>query len=384
MSSTVSLGSMTISSNTESAEEMVEALTTKEEKDPKPKILADKGAKVEEEKPKEGLSKAASDLGKEGGKAAAKARKDAERDERIRKAEEARTRKPEDEPEPTDEPEEDEAAAEARELQEELDAEPDSAKRKQRAAERVTEATRKARTERLRAERLEAEVAQLRQQRQVPAPPPTPTPQEQPQVRKLTEKPDVKNYEVYEEYLDDRDRWVDEERGRKEERERFAHAHASRALQSIDAFKSRVADEIDADESLAESVIPFKDVVQNSSHVTKDEDCTAFTVVNDEILRSPIPGRLMAYLNANEEVMRGLLKLPTRDSIARKMERIQERLEGATAGPPPTKRAVSQAPPPVRPVTGSPRTADQDLDENAPMSEFIKRHGQRELKARSR
>jgi hypothetical protein len=88
-------------------------------------------------------------------------------------------------------------------------------------------------------------------------------------------------------------------------------------------------------------------------------------------------------LNGEPEVMKELLSLRTPDAIVRKMERIQASLEGVTAGTPPTKR-VSQAPPPIRPVTGAPRTATTELDDNAPLSAHVKAFGERMLKERSR
>jgi hypothetical protein len=373
----VTAGSVTMTSNTASAEELTEVLAPSEEKPEKPKVRMDRGVPVEEEEAKEGLSKAASELGKKGGKAAAKARKEERR--------EAREEQPEDEPEPEgDQPDEDEGEQEARKLEEEVEAEP--GKRFARAKERIAEKAREARRERLRADALEAEVQRLKSAPPAPqAAPQTSQEAVQPQGKA---KPREEDYETYGEFVEDLADWKAEEKlaahQKTQEREQYAHAYAGNVMRGIETFRNKVGKAVRADESLVNSIMPFEDVVKNSSLAKHpDAPLTQFMVVNDEIMGSDEPARLMAYLNDNEEVMEQLLSLRTPDAIVRKMERIQASLEGVTAGTPPTRR-VSQAPPPVPPVTGTPRTAARELDDSAPLSAHVRAFGERELKARSR
>lgn len=370
---------MTMTSNSESAEDMVADLTPKDDEKPQPKVLVDKGVPVEDEEPKDGLSKAAAELGKKGGEAAARARKAAEKADKGKEKAAAAEGDGDPEPEP----------AEEEEAPREGESEAEERARKTRARERVEQATRQAaeakRQLRAAEERHQRELAQARAeaaQRQ-----PRQEQEEQPeQPRRLTEKPRSENYENYDEYLDDRDRWNRQEWQHEQEREAYAHDYATRATQGIESFRGRVAEAIKADPDLANDVIPFEDVLRNSSLRVPPGHETAFNMVNDAILESDVPGPLMRYFRQNPDDVRALLRLgPDRASIARKMgsieERIRKSLEGATSGNPPTKRAVSQAPTPVRPVTGTPRTAADELDDSRPLSDFVKRFGERELRS---
>src|SRR5678815_1468849 len=69
-----------IESSEETAEQMIAAVTPKKDEPTKFKAVKD-GPPEKEEKPKSAISKAASDLGKRGGKAAAKARAEKEEGE---------------------------------------------------------------------------------------------------------------------------------------------------------------------------------------------------------------------------------------------------------------------------------------------------------------
>ena len=382
MSTTVSVGSMTMTSNSESAEDMVADLTPKEDEKPQPKVLVDKGVPVEDEEPKEGLSKAAAELGKKGGEAAARARKAAEKADKGKEKAAAAEGDGEEEP--------DEAEKARKEAAEEIEAEPDPEKRRQLASDRVKESTRQAaeakRALRAAEERHQRELAAIRAEVARSQPRQEEQPDEPAQARALTEKPRSENYENYDEYLDDRDRWNRQEWQHEQEREAYAHDYATRATQGIETFRGRVAEAIKADPDLANDVIPFEDVLRNSSLRVPPGHETAFNMVNDAILESDVPGPLMRYFRQNPDDVRALLRLgPDRAAIARKMgsieERIRKSLEGATAGNPPPKRAVSQAPTPVRPVTGTPRAAADELDDSRPLSDFVKRFGERELRS---
>ncbi len=392
MSTMVTAGSVTMTSNTASAEELTEVLAPSEEKPEKPKVRMDRGVPVEDE-PKEGLSKAASDLGKEGAKAAAKARKAREKADAVDPKGAARSKGHEEVSDDAQAVDEDEGEQEARKLQEELDAEPDVAKRKERARERVAEATRKARQERLRADHLAAEVQRLKSAPPAQQAPPQPSREAFPAQPETKTKPREEDFDTYGEFVEALADFKAEEKlaahTKAQERETFARDFADRAMRSIDTFRNKVAEAIKADPDLEDTVIPFAEVVRNSSHgIPPGGAYTPFNVVNDEILRSNIPAQLMTRLNSDEGLMDEILSLPSRDAIARKMVEVQTEIRlslgSVTAGTPPTRRAVSQAPPPIRPVTGAPRTATTELDDNAPLSAHVKAFGERELKARSR
>jgi hypothetical protein len=91
MSSVVNVGSWEISSNTEAAADMAEALKSDKDDAPKPEIKVDRGEEVDGADPE--TSAAAAKLGKKGGEAAAKARAAAEKKpaEKEAKADDGKT-----------------------------------------------------------------------------------------------------------------------------------------------------------------------------------------------------------------------------------------------------------------------------------------------------
>src|SRR5438128_2255531 len=107
MSTTVAVGGLEVTSNHESAQDMVASLSPDKAESSQPRVLVDGGKAVPQESSekvdeKANLSRAASELGKKGGAAAA-----------AKRAEEAKAEPAKTEPEPKEEPEPEPAAAKA-------------------------------------------------------------------------------------------------------------------------------------------------------------------------------------------------------------------------------------------------------------------------------
>ena len=107
----------------------------------------------------------------------------------------------------------------------------------------------------------------------------------------------------------------------------------------------------------------------------------------EEIVSSDMAPALLVYLTEHENEVRRILALPNAREIARAVAKLEDRLDGtATPVPPHTMQegsvkqiTYSQAKPPVRPVTGTPAAAEEDVDEDTP---FDKHYAIMQAKAR--
>ena len=111
--------------------------------------------------------------------------------------------------------------------------------------------------------------------------------------------------------------------------------------------------------------------------------------IADEMIRSENPVGIARYLSDHPEEFEKIVKMGTARDIARAIAKIEDRADDATSGNPPSagrsvSKPTSKAPAPVRPVTGSPQTESGELDDDAPLSAFVRRFGDRELKLANR
>jgi len=329
---------VTVTSNEQSAEQITESI--------KPE-----GAPTEEEK----VSKAASELGKKGGEAAAAVKRaDAKKRAKNEKQAAADLAEPgvaadgqDDRPLGTD-PDQD--AEPEKPLGKPRD---DPRARMLEATRQAAEAKRERDAIRQEKERLAAEVAQLRAGK----------PQEQPQpAPQRLEKPVATDFEDYEQYLDARDKYNRQEWQREQASEQYVRQYVGGLITHVETFEGRLTKALEADPELQERVPSVDQVVRNSSHmVPPGQKYTAFNVVNDEIISSESPALLLDHLGNNPEEMKKLLALPNRTAIARQVAKIEGRLTGTVVTPSderPAKQEVSHAKPPVRPVSGSPHSAE--------------------------
>ena len=360
--STVAVGGLTATSTSESAESMISSLTPAKDESSVPREVKpdSKEPETEPETEEARVSKAASDLGKKGGEATAAKRAEAAKE--AAKAEKDA-----------------EAASEA-----EKDAEAEKlGKPRHDAKARMLEATRQAaeakrELERERAERvreraqLAAEVEQLRAGK----------PAEQ---AKPAGKPTSEQYDSYEAFLDARDEWNDRQRETRDtERARFA-ARDQGIKTAFSTFTERVEEAKKTDASFMERTSWFG-TQQPSFTLPRDEHgrpvgLRASHVLTDEIISSEQAPALMLHFAEHPEDLQRIEALRTPLDVQMAVSKLEGRLDAALTATAP-RAEVSKARPPVRPVTGSPNTADRELDENAPLSAFVSRYGQRELSSR--
>jgi len=105
--------------------------------------------------------------------------------------------------------------------------------------------------------------------------------------------------------------------------------------------------------------------------------------IADDLISAPEHApAVLRYLKEHPDEHQRIAALRSPREVTRELARL-DRVEAATAGTSST-REVSKAHPPVRPVTGTPHTADRDLDENAPLSAFVHSFNRQELKSSRR
>ena len=195
--------------------------------------------------------------------------------------------------------------------------------------------------------------------------------------------------EAYTDALTD---WKLEQREASRAAQQYEQAVQTGVTQAERQFATHVKEAFQ-DVDLKERLSPDVLYMVPSYRLTPDQRWGPDNVIADEFLRAGQMGpKLMEYLSDNPNELQRLRKLRSSEEVQIEM-RVIARTIGprgdATPGNPPaaqgsgSKPELSKAKPLVPPVTGSPHTADGELDENAPLSQFVHRSGQRLLRSRS-
>ncbi len=358
----------TVSSNTETADEMRENLAS----EPKP-------LDGEEEDPKEAAARerkeAAAKLGKAGGEAAAKAR---EKADKAKPGKEAAAS--EDKPEPEAKPEEGKGKEPAAE--EDKPGHP-----RHDAQARIQELARARADERRRNDELAARLERLEQDRERLARGEPITPREQSQPQEAPGKPKSEDYDDWNEYVAALVDWTADQKLKahqeQAQRQERAQAHAREVVQRVETFNQRVAQAAvanpeflsKADSRLLELTPSF---LLAPNQPPGPDNCLA-----DELTTSDRGPEMMIYLSEHPDEVVKLLKSPTARSLTRAFAALESQLSGNGTAPEPKPKAleVSKAPPPVRPVQASAHVGE-DLDDDTDLDTWITVQNARERKGR--
>ncbi len=228
MTSVIEADGVRIESSEETTDQMLASVKPPKDEPTKFKAVITDGEKPEKEKT--GISKAASDLGKRGGKAAAQARAAKEEEEAPEK----------EEPEPKAKP----AAETPDEGEDDDEDEGDEPSRKSRAAERVKQATREAAEAKRDAARLRQENEELRKARTTPVEPAV-----RPEPVKAAEKPSWESGEFkdWDQFMDARDKWNRSEWTREQAKEQAQRAEREQVIGTVRTFQEAIADTLAED-----------------------------------------------------------------------------------------------------------------------------------------
>lgn len=292
-------------------------------------------------------SEAASELGKAGGKAAAEARKaqdDLADEEEAPEAKEPEKEAPEDEEEPH------------------------KGNPRRDAKARIQQLARERAEERSKRVELEARLARLEAEKAAPAP-------KAPERTAAPEpggKPQVDQYETYEQYVEALTDWKMEDRVQRmtkeaQERQR-SEAVTKTVVQKVDKFNEQVK----AAPDLMERVDPRLLDLTPSFLLSPDQTPGPQNDLAEEIVSSESSAALLVYLSEHEEEVRRILALPNAREIGRAVARLENRLAQAPI-PPHTMQegsvkqiTYSQAKPPVQPLKTSASVAEDDVDDDTP------------------
>jgi hypothetical protein len=184
----------------------------------------------------------------------------------------------------------------------------------------------------------------------------------------LKAEPQLSEYDDFEKYLADRDKFRRQEWEREtaeKQQEAQAREAATRTVSFIDKklneFRQRRDEIAGSKEAFNARVSPEVLDLEPSFTVDDPRQITPGHIVADEFLKSKLGPELMLYFTDHPDEFQRVLALQTKEDVKVEVRFIAKGLTAATSGNS-AKPRVSQAPPPVRPVTGVPHTASDDPD----------------------
>lgn len=340
MGSTVAVGSLEITSNTESADAMSKALAPVKEHGKEPRVLVDGGKDVE---PKGPLSEAASELGKAGGKAAAEARKAVDENERRAERQMAKDSGVEGEAKP------EEGKPEA--------AEEKPGHRREDARTRIQQLVQEREEARRQAAEYQARLEALEAGRKAPGgtePPVAPVEDDFPDFT------DVDSHETYEaavkSYVKRAIAYAKQEMVREAQQEQQKTALVQEVERTKTEFQEKMGKELAEAPDLSERIDP--ELTSLLETYTPGKPLTARVVIGTEVAKSATPLRLLAYFSEHPEEVRKLAAMSTPREIVLGVARLEAKLESA---PPTIKARPSNAPEPFKPLQPSSVPGDPDV-----------------------
>lgn len=354
---------MQVESNSESEKEMKENFGSEEkskDSDPEP---------TEEEK----ASEAAAELGKRGGKATA---------EKRAAEEESKEEPAVDEGQAEEEESPSEKAIKALEEQEEDKAKRHEGQPKFDPRARVQEATRKLADERDRNRALEDRLARL-EARAGGAP--------EPVAEAAPEKPVPQGFATYEEYVEALTDWKTDEKIKvlteKAQKRAAIDAQTASTVDKVTRFNERITEATQADPQMLEKVDPEILEMRPTFLLPPNIPPQAENDIAQALFVSKHSAALMMHLSQNPTELRELRSLPDTAAVMLAMGALEARVTGQptpapTPKPAPGPVAVSQAKPPVRPISGSPQRTEEDVDDDTPLDEHIRIMNARDNRAR--
>ena len=358
MSSTVSVGGIEVTSNSESASDMVEALTPEKEGEKEPRVVVDEGKPVKQkDDDSEKVSEAARELGRKGGEATAKAK--AEQKDTVDKPAEKTKAEPADKDEDK------------------------GGKPRHDAEARVRQATDQLAAERRTRQMLEERLARLESAIREPEAPQKPS-------SVSDAKPKEDQFEVYSDYVEAVARWAERDERRKtqehaQEENRIQQEHQRR--QTIEQqfehrrsnIQTRAAERWESDPALMERI--DQDLASALEVTMPGMAPSPATSIADEIGMSEYPIELLVYLSEHPDDVRKMAEMPNVREIARHIAKLEEKVKDGvpprenTAAAPARARPQSSAPPPFQPVKPSAGPGDEDVTGELSFDEFARRSG---------
>lgn len=194
-------------------------------------------------------------------------------------------------------------------------------------------------------------------------------------------KPTPDAFETYEEYTEALTDWKIEQREAAKEQARQAEQFAKTVTERVKSFQERIGAHLQANPDFWDRVSP--DVVQLRplSTLGPDEPKGALNALAEHFITSEVGPALMMYFTDHpDEIQRFSALHPITFGV--ELGKIEVGLGAASTATVP-KTQASKARPPVRPVTGSPTTDSDEIDDDAPFEAFVKHRNAQERASRS-
>ena len=284
---------------------------------------------------------------------------------------------PEDEPEAEEEPEPEKEA-------EKGDDKDKLGKPRHDPRARMLQATQQAAAAKRERDEARAEAARLRAELEASR---APAPATKPAVAATEGDPEPKEdqFQDYRDYVKAQARWEARQEYTAQERQRQIHEHAKRFATErqtrLSAFANQIQDRLKSDPDFMDRLSPEVKELRPASVLGPNERPGPLNAIAEEIVLSEKPLSLLQHFSENPAELQRIATLSPRELI-RAMATLEARLAAVTAGAAP-RAEISQAKPPVRPVTGSPHAADPlEVTDDMSVEEWFKRMNAKERRAR--
>lgn len=355
-------GGLEVSSNSEAASDMLATLTPKDEKR-EARILTDKGKAVATPEAPSDLSKAASEMGKEGAKAAAAKREEAAQEAEKAKAVEAKAAERKGNPRHDPEARIAEIAREKNEAREALKAQE---ARAQKAEQRLAEL-----------ERRETARPAAEPVREAQKPPPAAS-DDDPEPRDS----DPKYSGDYSDYVKDVGRWAARQERKDLDRKASERSEAETHARTVATYAQKFAERVgdlkpgeDIDLEMAQKLVPSYNL-QPGPDGLRPRPGPLNAMADTLVAISEHPAEFLRYFKSNPDEFQRIAALRSPSQITwemAKLERDFERTSEAATADTSTEREPSKAKGPIRSVIGTPPAAEPDLMAEQSFDTFYKK-----------
>lgn len=324
---------------------------------------------------------AAAKLGKKGGEAAARVRAKAAKEPDDLEADgEAKPEKVEAKAErekKTPEPEDEEAPGNPRH---------DAKARIAQLAREKNEAKREA-------EEARAEVARLKAEREASPKPDVGAKPAEATATAEDPEPSTEDFESYEQYVKAQARWEARQEIKAERKKDEERQNVERQVEHVkkrgETFRERVFAAEKADPGLktrlaAPDAVELQKRLAPSWSLPPGTKMQAINDISDAIIDSEQAAGLLVYLAENPDALDRIESLPDPPAVMRAIGRL-EALVSQEATPEPTPKpvaAVSQAKPPMKPISGSPAAGEENVDDEDDFDAYKRKADSRDFRLR--
>lgn len=243
------------------------------------------------------------------------------------------------------------------------------------------------------AEEARAEVARLKAEREAPAKPAVGDKAATATTTEEDPEPSAEAFESYEQYVKAQARWEARQEIKAERKKDEERLNIERQVEHIkkrgETFRERVFAAEKSDPGLktrlaAPEAVELQKRLAPSWALPPGTSMKAINDISDAIIDSEQAAQLLVYLSENPDEMDQIERLPNQSAVMRAMGRL-EAVVSKEAPPAQTSKpvaVVSQAKPPVKPISGSPAAGEENMDDEDDFDAYKRKADIRDSKLR--